>query len=131
MHDTKTSYFSSNEIKIPITIADHPTMIFPMREVLNEKAKHVQKLHSETAQDLREKHTHTYQCELLRHLLTRKPENLLPGFPEVTDDTFADTIADFLLDVPEGSIEADKKKDLVTNLFILYWRAVQPAEFFI
>lgn len=118
------NFFESNEVAVQITMRGYPTMILTMEEVLNEDATTLRQAHLGLSKEQKEKEAHAHNAKLLGMLLTKPIENPLPGMPSEAKELEA-----FFLDV-KNPVAAKKKKDLLTNIFVLYWGSIQPEEFF-
>lgn len=126
--NNKLNFFTSNEIEVGITMKGFSTMTFFMREVLSSEAKELRKDFLALTKEKREAQTHIHQSKLLTLLCTKAPANPLPGFPEFGDD-FKETLYNFFTTF-STEVEEEKKKELVDRVMTLYFREVQPEEFF-
>lgn len=127
----EVDFFSTNEVEVQITMKNQATMIFPLAEILDEEAKLLRQKHLALSKEAQEKAQHDYNCKLLERQLTRPVVNPIPGFPDYSKDAdFKSKTAAFFADAKEGTVPGEKKRDLLTNVFGLFWRSVQPEEFF-
>src|SRR5690606_20896750 len=114
-----------NEVAVHITMRGYPTMTLHLAEVMNEDATALRQAHIGLSKEKQEQEAHSYNAKLLGHLLVRDIENPLPGMPGTAEEVKA-----FFLSAKSDTVAGKKTRELLKNIFALYWGSIQPEEFF-
>lgn len=120
-------FFASNEVDISITMKGYPTMTLSVLEILNEDATALRQRHIGLPKEKQEEEQHSYNSKLLGHLLIGPIKNPLPGMP---DGSNRQEFMKFFEDAKKATVSGDKKRNLLNDIMSLYWRSIQPEEFF-
>lgn len=135
-----TGFFQRSDIPVSLTYrwTDPPTTItFYCKLALADDDSKARQAFFALPDDDREKATHQYNIDLLCRLLTRKPENL-PGFDDfllqyedVNDRPKLEFVRNAISAYLGGTVDpTPMQKRVAGDAVEMYFRAVQPAEFF-